>query len=145
MHILQNYKRRNSIIQSIYSLFYFLKIFEDENLICFLDAFPVTQGHCLVVPKYHCETLDQLPEDVASKILPLCSKITKAIKTCEGVTGVNLCQNNGKDAGQVVPHVHFHLIPRRGDDHLFTLPPNSKDMISADVANNILEQYKKSL
>lgn len=73
--------------------------------------------------------MDLLPDDISSKILPVCSKIIKNMKKLDGVTAVNICQNNGKDAGQVVPHVHFHLIPRHTDDKLLILPPNSKEMV----------------
>jgi len=69
---------------------------------------PLAEGHTLIIPKYHSERLDEVPDQYLAEILPLAKKI--ALST--GHADYNLLQNNGKIAFQHVPHVHLHLIPK---------------------------------
>lgn len=88
----------------------------------FLDINPVSKGHCLYVPKKHYENVYEIPEDEIKfmKKLPyIASKLAKIT----GATGLNIMQNNGTDAGQVVKHYHIHLIPRFPNDNLLHFPP----------------------
>ncbi|KAL0084890.1 HIT-like domain-containing protein [Phycomyces blakesleeanus] len=84
------------------------KVAETEKSFCFLDINPLSEGHALVIPKYHAEFFHQLPEDHLADILPLAKKVAVA----SGLKEYNLLQNNGPMAHQVVPHVHFHIIPK---------------------------------
>ncbi|KZP21279.1 HIT-like protein [Athelia psychrophila] len=84
------------------------KVVETELSFAFLDISPLSEGHTLVVPKYHAAKLDEVPDQYLSDILPLSKKI--ALST--GYPDYNLLQNNGKNAFQHVPHVHFHIIPK---------------------------------
>ena len=77
-------------------------VFESEELIAFLDISPVNKGHTLLVPKAHMETLFDMPAG--------------AVMKATGAEGLNVVQNNYSAAGQQVPHVHWHLIPRFADD-----------------------------
>lgn len=95
-----------------------LKIYENEDLLAFLDISPLSDGHTLVIPKKHFERLDELPEDLACKIARILPKLSKAIVKATGAKGYNILQNNGKVAGQQVMHVHFHIIPRDEADGL---------------------------
>ncbi len=94
------------------------KVYEDAAVFAFLDINPLSDGHTLVVPKRQAERLDQLSAgelaDLARAIGALAPRILRAV----GATDYNLLQNNGPAAGQVVPHVHFHIIPRRPGDGL---------------------------
>lgn len=93
------------------------KIYEDEHSLAFMDIMPQAAGHALVIPKYPAETLSELPLEFATPILSTVQKVMAAQKQVLGATGVVLMQLNGTEAGQTVPHLHFHLIPA----HLRTL------------------------
>ncbi|KAF9525549.1 HIT-like protein [Crepidotus variabilis] len=84
------------------------KLFETETSFAFLDIGPLSKGHALVIPKYHAEKVHELPDSYMTDILPIAKKIAIA----QGVENYNILQNNGKIAHQVVPHVHFHVIPK---------------------------------
>ncbi|KAI9294369.1 HIT-like protein [Neoconidiobolus thromboides FSU 785] len=84
------------------------KIIESEKSYAFLDIGPLSKGHALVIPKYHAEFMHQLPDDYLADLLPLAKKVALA----SNFEFYNILQNNGKIAHQVVPHVHFHLIPK---------------------------------
>lgn len=101
------------------------RLYEDSHLIIFLDAFPVTRGHTLFVPKLHVEFIDQLPEK-ERQLLHLLPDAVAAVREMTGAEGINIVQNNGQVSGQAVPHVHFHLIPRFAQDQLFRFPPQGK-------------------
>jgi len=92
------------------------KVYEDADFIAILDINPVSKGHILVLPKKHYVNIMDMDDEVLKKcaivLKKLCGSLTKAL----GVSGVNLIQNNGKDAGQIIFHSHFHLIPRRPND-----------------------------
>ncbi len=94
------------------------KIYEDEDFIVILDAFPKSVGHSLLITKEHHETVFELSESTAQKLMPLAVRISKAMKKALKIDGLNHLQNNGKEAGQVVNHYHLHLIPRYVDDGL---------------------------
>ncbi len=89
-----------------------LKIYEDETAYAFLDISPFEEGHTLVIPKYHAETLLDLPEDVFVKFSHAIQRVAKIVKERLQADGFNVLQSNGKCATQVVPHVHFHIVPR---------------------------------
>ena len=92
------------------------KIYEDKNTITFLDINPVTPGHLLVVPKSHHETIEETPEEVLSTTIAVVKKVIIALDKLN--EGTNIGVNNKIAAGQLVPHVHFHLIPRNKGDGL---------------------------
>ncbi|KAI8347194.1 HIT-like domain-containing protein [Choanephora cucurbitarum] len=86
------------------------KIAETEKSYSFLDINPLSEGHALIIPKYHAEFFHQVPDDVLADMLPLAKKVALAIGLGDGQ--YNLLQNNGRMAHQEVPHVHFHIIPK---------------------------------
>lgn len=94
------------------------KIYEDEHVYSFLDIGPLSKGHTLIVPKKYYRTLDELPDDVAAALGVAVKKVGKAVAEATGCQGWNVLQNNGRLAGQVVEHVHFHIIPRNEGDGL---------------------------
>lgn len=99
------------------------KIYEDEAVLAFLDIRPVSDGHTLVVPKVHFEKLHQCPPEVLSKVSSCVGKIVQAVIGAMGAAGYNVLCNNGRVAGQLVDHVHFHIIPRNEGDGVFTRWP----------------------
>ena len=89
------------------------KIFETEHALAFLDAFPMAKGHALLIPKAegYASVID-MPPEVAAEVLKELPRLAKHVKDATGCDGVNIVQNNGASAGQVVFHVHFHVLPR---------------------------------
>lgn len=98
------------------------KVYESETVLAFLDIAPVNEGHALVLPKAHHETLWDLPAELGEDLLRAVKAVADAVKVETGAQGLNLMQNNYEAAGQLVPHVHFHLIPRFDDDGLKLWP-----------------------
>lgn len=88
------------------------KILEDGDALAFLDVGPLAPGHCLLIPKTHTETLDAMAPQAVADVCQHLPAIVAAVREATGCDGVNILQNNGRIAGQVVPHVHFHIIPR---------------------------------
>lgn len=93
------------------------KVYEDDDVLAFLDIAPVNYGHTLVIPKKHYQNFEEIPEEILSKTTNVVKKVGKSLKENLGVAGYNVCVNNDPIAGQIIPHMHFHVIPRRvGDD-----------------------------
>jgi len=95
------------------------KIYEDEKTLAFLDIGPIAEGHALVVSKQHYETLLDTPEEEIKSIFSLAKKVAAAQQKALNNEGFNLLMNNKEVAGQVVPHIHVHIIPRNKRDGLF--------------------------
>ena len=89
-------------------------LYEDEDTITFLDAFPVAKGHTLVIPKQHYVKIQDLPSEINEKLFNTVHKMIPKVDSLQGSTLVAI--HNGKDSGQEVPHVHVHLIPRSNSD-----------------------------
>ena len=98
------------------------KLYEDEDTLAFLDLFPVNKGHSLVIPKEHYETIFDVPSEILSKVSPVMKNVADAVKKGVNADGISIAQSNGKDAGQVIPHIHFHVMPRFKDDGLKLWP-----------------------
>ncbi|CAO3587903.1 unnamed protein product [Absidia cylindrospora] len=116
------------------------KLVETDKCYSFVDIVPLSEGHSLVIPKYHAEFMHQLPDDYLSDILPIAKKIAKAAKFDQ----YNVLQNNGKLANQAVPHVHFHVInkPNTSTGLGLTWKPIKTDM---DTIKAQYEEIKKNL
>lgn len=99
------------------------KIYEDERVISFLDINPVNPGHTLVVPKSHYRTLFEVPEEDLSACTQVAQKVARAVFKGTNAAGLNFIQNNLRPAGQLIDHVHFHLIPRYPQDNFLTSWP----------------------
>ena len=93
------------------------KLHEDANTIAFMDINPVNPGHALSVAKGHWPTVDVIPPEVLADVAKTAQKVAKAVVKELKPNGVNLLQANGVGAGQSVPHLHIHIMPRVvGDD-----------------------------
>lgn len=102
----------------------FARIFEDDSVLVFLDIGPISDGHTLVVPKQHYETLHDCPAELLSRIGSRLGRIAGAVTKAMNSEGYNLLCNNGRAAGQLVKHVHFHIIPRNVGDGVFNRWPS---------------------
>eukprot|EP00035_Acanthoeca_spectabilis_P022494 m.444076 g.444076 ORF g.444076 m.444076 type:complete len:146 (-) comp19042_c0_seq1:186-623(-) len=122
------------------------KVFETEHALAILDAFPTREGHCLLLPKGETVDVRDMSEDLAAKALSALPKLTSIVTKATGCSGVNVIANAGADAGQMVFHTHFHVIPRFPDDKEFLgFPPSAKEMISADKAAEVLAKMAPHL
>lgn len=88
------------------------KVFEDEATLAFMDVMPQSEGHTLVIPKVPAATVfDLAPGDLA-RLITTTQKVAIAVRKAFSPEGVTLMQFNGAAAGQTVPHIHFHIVPR---------------------------------
>lgn len=94
------------------------KVYEDDLVMAFLDIAPGNKGHTLVVPREHYERLTDIPEDVLARLMAAVRKLAPAVIGAVGAPSYNIEQANGAEAGQVVPHAHFHIIPRFAEDEV---------------------------
>lgn len=94
------------------------KVYEDTHVLAFLDIFPLSKGHTLIIPKEPAETLDKLSDESAAAIGRVMPRIARAVLAATGATAYNVLQNNGSSAHQAVFHVHFHIIPKLGNEGL---------------------------
>lgn len=93
-------------------------VYEDEDVVAFLDANPLTEGHTLVVPREHVERVGGIPVDLAGRYFEPVPKIVEAVQEAVDADGATIAWNDGSAAGQEVPHAHLHIVPRRaGDGH----------------------------
>lgn len=88
-----------------------IKVYEDDQVLAFMDIMPQAEGHTLVIPKTPAVTLLDLPAEAAAYSIQIVQKIAKAIEKALNAEGIVLMHLSGAAAGQTVPHVHFHLIP----------------------------------
>ena len=88
-----------------------IKIYEDDQVLAFMDIMPQAEGHTLVIPKSPAITLLDLAPEAAAYTIQIVQKVAKAMEQALEVKGIVLMQLSGAAAGQTVPHVHFHLIP----------------------------------
>ncbi|KAJ0420197.1 HIT-like protein [Aspergillus carlsbadensis] len=116
------------------------KLFESDKVFAFLDIQPLSRGHALVIPKYHGEKLTDIPDDYLSEVLPVAKKIAQATNAGD----YNILQNNGTIAHQVVPHVHFHMIPKPNETEGLGIgwPSQATDM---DKLKALYEEVKAKM
>ena len=96
-------------------------VYRDERAIVLLDLFPVREAHCLVIPVQHQPLLQDLEPDLCAQLFELARRTIRAHKRAGlDVLAHNVIVNDGREANQHVPHVHVHVIPRRGGDTLAT-------------------------
>jgi len=94
------------------------RVFENDSTLAFLDIGPLAEGHLLVIPRDHYERIADVPSELFGAVASQAPMLGRALLEVTGAEGFNLLVNQGRAAGQVVPHVHFHLIPRKTDDGL---------------------------
>lgn len=92
------------------------KIYENDNFFSIPDANQKVEGHSLIIPKKHFKTILDLPNSLGTELLECVKKTSLILIDKHNATGFNIVQNNFKDAGQVVEHVHFHILPRKKGD-----------------------------
>jgi histidine triad (HIT) family protein len=91
-------------------------IIQNEKAMALLDAFPLSAGHSLVVPKSHYAKVQQMGKQDAMALFEIVWKLVGAVETGSEVTASTIAIHNGSEAGQEVPHVHVHIVPRKRGD-----------------------------
>lgn len=117
-------------------------IYEDDSHMAFLDRYPITEGHSLIVPKKHYERITDMPQDEAGRLFSIAPRIARAVLKSTGADAFSLGQNNGRAANQVVLHVHVHIIPGYADrDTVWTRRGRPTDMELAGLASKIRDNF----
>lgn len=118
-----------------------VKVFEDDDVLAFMDIFPQTRGHLLVVPKnVKARNFLDLPEEKLAPLMQCVQRLTKAVVKALDPDGVTVTQFNGAPAGQTIFHLHFHIIPRyegqrlAGHGHQNRADIAELQKIAADIA-----------
>jgi histidine triad (HIT) family protein len=119
------------------------KIYEDEVVVAFLDIGPISDGHTLVMPRQHFEKVHSCPPELLGQIWTRLGRIANAVTLAAGADGYNVLCNNGRAAGQVVDHLHFHIVPRKTGDGVFAQWPSYK--YRPGQVEIIAEKIKKHL
>ena len=101
-----------------------VKIYEDESVLSFLDIGPVSDGHALLIPKEHYDKIGDCPAELLGQVCSRLPKIAVAVSSAMKCEGYNVLCNNGRAAGQLVNHLHFHIIPRNSGDKIFSRWPS---------------------
>lgn len=123
-------------------------VYETDEVLAFLDANPLARGHTLVVPKDHSERIRDLTPETACAIGEALATLAPAAESAVDATGSTVAFNNGEAAGQEIPHVHAHIVPRTHGDgagavhSLFTNPPSVSDEELDEVAAHIAESVE---
>lgn len=123
------------------------KVYENDQVMAFMDISQTTKGHTLVIPKIHNENIYELESEAARDIFEVVPKIAKAIKAEFNPEGLNIISNTGEIAGQTVFHFHIHLIPRygKGDGFGAVWKSNASDYTPEDLkgmADKIAQSIK---
>jgi histidine triad (HIT) family protein len=95
-----------------------VELYRDEATLAFMDIHPVHAGHCLVIPRAHFATVFEMNPGAFAAVGSTVAKLARAANDALRPSGLNLVQANGEAAGQTVPHVHVHILPRRAGDNL---------------------------
>ncbi|MBT9557086.1 MAG: HIT family protein [Myxococcales bacterium] len=119
------------------------RVYEDAHVLAFLDIFPLSHGHTLVIPKQRVAFLHELDDDHAAALGRALPKVARAVLSGTGATAYNVLQNNGASAHQAVFHVHFHIVPKVDGKGLgIGWQPGS---LSADRATELLTAIRAHL
>ena len=116
------------------------KIYEDDHVLAFLDIGPLSEGHTLVIPKERKAFLHELSDEASAAIGRVLPRLCRAVMKATGAEHYNVLQNNGAPAHQAVFHVHFHIIPKRGEQGLglqwpaSTLDADTGKALAAEIA-----------
>ena len=119
------------------------KIYEDDDVLSFLDIGPLSDGHTLVIPKQHFARLHDCPAELLGRVCSRLGVIARAVMTAMNCDGYNVLCNNSRAAGQLVDHVHFHIVPRNAGDGIFNRWPAYK--YEQGRMEEIAEKIRKNL
>jgi len=93
-----------------------VQVYQDAQVVAFMDIHPIAPGHVLLVPRHHCAHLLEAPPDVLAAVAAAAPEVARGLMKATRAEGFNFFQFNGACSGQEVMHLHFHIIPRRPGD-----------------------------
>lgn len=119
-------------------------ISETAKTLAFMDAFPLTRGHCLVIPKNHYEKIQDIPPEENAELFETVRRVLSKVDKLTGAT--LLAVHNGRESGQEIPHVHVHVIPRSKNDSAGPVHKMFKPLekLSEQEINSLYEKLKES-
>lgn len=104
------------------------KLYEDDQVLCFLDVFPIVAGHTLIIPKSHYSNIMETPPEVLAAINLRVPKLVAAAVKGVSAVACHVLTNSGREAGQSVDHLHYHILPRfEGDGYKLNWNPSKLD------------------
>jgi len=113
-------------------------VFENDEFLCFMDINPVSDGHCLLIPKTHSASISEMTNSDAVKLMQLMHRLAPVISKSVGASSFNLITNSGVESGQEVFHTHFHITPRKEK----TKTPWKQSQPSKEHLDSIFEAIK---
>lgn len=119
------------------------KVYEDNNILAFLDISQTTKGHTLVITKEHFQNFLYVPKDLLSQAISVAQKVAQAEIASLGAKGVNILINTNEEAGQTIMHFHIHVIPRydNNDNISIEFTPTAIEKLNLPaLANKIQEK-----
>lgn len=108
-------------------------IFENEHVLAFLDIKPVSLGHALIIPKNHYQDIFDTPPDILAEVAKIIPRVARAILQVTDNPAFNIGVNTGAEAGQLIFHNHWHIIPRRAGDGLVHWPHQEGDFAELKI------------
>ncbi|HEY5653982.1 MAG TPA: HIT family protein [Pontiella sp.] len=119
-------------------------LYEDDDVLVFMDIGPIVKGHALVISKNHCDLVMETPDELLAKLHITAKRVAQAQMNSLRADGINIMQNNGAAAGQEVSHIHIHVIPRfNNDGHQWNW--NAKKYNDFDEMNELAEKLRQQL
>ncbi len=120
-------------------------VYEDQETLAFMNLRQANPGHVLVIPKCHIETVEALPLPTAGALFQTVVRVTRAVQATFAPEGLSLWQANGAAAGQEVPHVHIHVLPRYRGDRAVTFYPAVPPIAPRDKLDQLAAQIRKAM
>jgi diadenosine tetraphosphate (Ap4A) HIT family hydrolase len=114
-------------------------VYEDEDVIAFLDARPINEGHTLVITRKHYENIYEAPEEEIGHLFKIVKKVAHAVRKSEKADGISIIQNNGRAANQVIFHLHAHIIPRFGRQN----SQKQRETVEQDKLDKVATRIRK--
>ncbi len=108
-------------------------VYEDEQVLAFLDIFPHAEGHTVVIPKVHAENLLQLNDELIAAVFVAVKKVQEKLQSAVKPEGFSVGWNHGEAGGQAVPHLHVHVLPRWNNDGGGSMHSITKKLVAPDV------------
>lgn len=122
-----------------------VKVYEDDRILAFMDINPINDGHLLVIPRHHADGLLDIAEEDLQRVALVAQGLARIIRREFKPEGLNIVQSNGQAAGQIVPHFHLHLIPRKPEDRLTKLMNWGLEPGDMDKINEVAKKIKSRI
>jgi histidine triad (HIT) family protein len=120
---------------------------ENDYAMAFLDAFPLSSGHTLVVPKAHYSKVQDMNKEYSCAVFSIACQIAAILEPTVRVNASTIAIHNGRDAGQEVPHIHIHIVPRSANDGAGPIHSlfNSRPKLNDEEMDKLADKLRKKL